>query len=70
MDNLELILPDVETSGSLNTMQLPDIGDYNFWNMYNNRILSIDGEITDWDAHIIKDIISIRIKWLKKENLL
>ena len=62
MDNLELILSDVETSGNLNTMQLPDIGDYNFWNMYNNRILSIDGEITDWDAHIIKDIISINLE--------
>lgn len=62
MDDLQILLPEVNTNGSLPSMQLPEIGDYNFWDLYTNRILSIDGEITDWDYHIVKDIISINMK--------
>lgn len=62
MDELSLVLPDVNATGSLPTMQLPEVGDYNFWDLYTNRILTLDGEITDWDYHIVKDIISINIK--------
>lgn len=61
MKELELILPDVQTDGSLPSMQLPEIGDYNFWQLYNNRIICLDDEITQWDYHIAKDIININM---------
>lgn len=57
MDTIDILLPEILTNGNLSTMQLPEIGDYNFWQLYNNRILSIDEEITQWDYHIVKDII-------------
>lgn len=59
MENLELIIPDVKTSGELPSMQLPEIGDYNFWKLFNNRMITLDDEITTWDYHIAKDIILI-----------
>ena len=70
MADLELMLPDVVTSGNLNTMQLPDSDVYNYWNFYNNRILTIDGEITDWDYCIVKNIININLidKGVKKDK--
>ena len=61
MDGLELLLPEISTAGSLPSMQLPDIGDYNFWKMYNNRILALDDEITTWDYHIVKDVINFNM---------
>lgn len=61
MNELELLLPDVNTNGNLASMQLPEINDYNFWKMYNNRMLVIDDEITMWDYHIVKDIININL---------
>lgn len=60
-NELSLVLPEVNTGGNLSTMQLPDIDSYNYWNFYNNRILTIDGEITDWDYNIVKNIIGINI---------
>lgn len=60
-NELELLLPDIDLNTSLPTMQLPDVGDYNFWKMYTNRILSIDGEITDWDYNIVKSIIGFNL---------
>lgn len=59
MENLELILPEIKTEGNLNSMTFPEIGDFNFWDLYSNRILTVDGEIDDWDYHIVKDIIRI-----------
>lgn len=66
MEDFEIILPDVKTDGDLGSMRLPDIGDYNFWEMYKNRIICLDGEITDWDYHIVKDIVSINLKDINK----
>lgn len=60
-NELEILLPDVDLNTSLPTMQLPDVGDYNFWKMYTNRILSIDGEITEWDYNIVKSIIGFNL---------
>lgn len=60
-NDLEILLPEVDLNTSLPTMQLPDVGDYNFWKMYTNRILSIDGEITDWDYNIVKSIIGFNL---------
>lgn len=60
-NDLEILLPEVDLGTSLPTMQLPDVGDYNFWKMYTNRILSIDGEITDWDYNIVKSIIGFNL---------
>ena len=57
METIDLVLPEISTSGNLPSMQLPDVGDYNFWHLYNNRILSLDEDITQWDYHIAKDII-------------
>ena len=59
MKELELLLPEVKTSGSLDALKFPEVGDYNFWKMYNDRILLIEEEIEQWDAHIIKDILNI-----------
>ena len=60
-NDLEILLPEVDLNTSLPTMQLPDVGDYNFWKMYTNRILSLDGEITDWDYNIVKSIIGFNL---------
>ena len=61
MDGLDLVIPTVESSGNAATMQLPDIDLYNYWNLYNNRILTVDGEITDWDYSVVKSILQINI---------
>ena len=61
MDELNLIVPAVETSGDVSTMQLPDIDLYNYWNMYSNRILNIEGEVTAWDYSIVKSIMQINM---------
>lgn len=61
MSVIDLLLPEVNTDGNLASMQLPEIGDYNFWKLYNNRILTIDDEITEWDYHIAKDIINFNL---------
>lgn len=62
METMELLLPEVATTGSLPSMQLPEIGDYNFWQLYNERIIALDEDITQWDYHIVKDIFMINIK--------
>ena len=61
MEGLDLVIPTVETKGDVSTMQLPDIDQYNYWNLLNNRIIALDGEITDWDYCIVKTIIQINI---------
>ena len=61
MDELDLMIPTIETTGNAATMQLPDIDLYNYWNLYNNRILTVDGDITDWDYIICKSIIQINM---------
>lgn len=58
MNGLELLLPELKTSGELNNMTFPDIGDYNFWKLFNDRVLLLEEEITQWDYHIVKDIIT------------
>ena len=68
MKDLELILPNVDTTGSLPSMQLPEIGDYNFWQLYNNRIICLDDEITQWDYHIVKDMIAINMADFGKDR--
>lgn len=68
MNDLELILPNVDTTGSLPSMQLPEIGDYNFWQLYNNRMICLDDEITQWDYHIVKDIIAINMADFGKDR--
>ena len=68
MGAIDLILPDVDTGGNLSSMQLPEIDDYNFWKFYNNRILTIDGEVTEWDYHIVKDIININLTDIGKKR--
>ena len=62
METMELMLPEIATTGNLSTMQLPEIGDYNFWQLYNNRILTIEESITEWDYHIVKDILKINME--------
>lgn len=62
METMELMLPEIVTTGNLSTMQLPEIGDYNFWQLYNNRILTIEESITEWDYHIAKDILKINME--------
>ena len=66
MKELELILPEVSTNGSLPTMQLPDTDNYTYWNFYNNRILCLDGEITEWDYSLVKEIININLQDMQK----
>ena len=61
MEGLDLVIPTVESKGDVSTMQLPDIDQYNYWNLLNNRIITLDGEITDWDYCIVKTIIQINI---------
>ena len=61
MKELELLLPEIQTSGNLATMQLPEEETYNFWKFYNNRILTLDGEISDWDYNIVKNIINLNM---------
>lgn len=68
MDAIELTLPEILTSGNLPSMQLPDIGDYNFWYLYNNRILLLEEDITQWDYHIVKDIIKYNMDDLGKSK--
>lgn len=68
MDNLELLLPTVATGGNLATMQLPNVGDYNYWNLFNNRILCVDGEIEDWDYNIVKSIIQFNFEDMGKSK--
>lgn len=62
METMELMLPEIATTGNLSTMQLPEIGDYNFWQLYNNRILTVEDNITEWDYHIVKDILKINME--------
>lgn len=62
MSDFEITIPEISTSGSLATMQLPSIEDYNYWNFYNNHILTIEGEISDWDYNVVKNIININLK--------
>ena len=61
MEGLDLVIPTVETKGDVSTMQLPDIDQYNYWNLLYNRIIALDGEITEWDYCIVKTIIQINI---------
>lgn len=68
MDGIDIILPDVKTGGSLPSMQLPDIGDYNFWNLYNKRIICLDNEIEDWDYNIAKIIIQFNFEDIGKSE--
>ena len=62
METIDLLLPEVDTSGNLSTMQLPNIDDYDFWNLYLKRIICIDGEITTWDYHIVREIIQFNMQ--------
>lgn len=57
MDELELFLPDIKTSGNLEGIKFPEIADLHFWKMYNERILLLEESIELWDYHIVKDII-------------
>ena len=68
MSELQLSIPEIITSGSLSTMQLPEADLYNYWNLYNNNVLTIDGEITDWDYNIVKSIININIQEANKPS--
>ena len=62
MSDLELLLSDIKTAGNLQDLRYPDIADYNFWRMYNNRILLLEDEIDMWDFHIVKDIINFNME--------
>lgn len=62
MGETELVLPEVKTEGNLAGMQLPDIGDYNFWKLYLNRFICVEEEIGEWDYHIVKDILNYNIQ--------
>lgn len=61
MDGIDLIVPQVETAGDVSTMQLPDIDLYTYWNLYNKRIICLDGDIENWDYHMVKTIIQINM---------
>lgn len=61
MGEFEITLPEIRTDGSLPSMQLPEISDYNFWQLYTNRMIALDDEITTWDYHIVKDILAINM---------
>lgn len=61
-NDIELNLPEICTTGSIPSMQLPDAGEYSYWDLYTSRILCLDGEITDWDYNIVKSIIGINIR--------
>ena len=58
---LDAIIPKIEITGDVSTMKLPDIEQYNYWNLLDNRIICLDGEITTWDYNIVKTIIQINI---------
>jgi len=64
MSEFQISIPEINTSGNISTMQLPDAEVYNYWNLYNNNILTLDGEITDWDYNIVKNIININMREL------
>lgn len=68
MDGIDILLPEVGVTGNLASMQLPDIGDYNFWGLYKKRILSIDSEIENWDYNIVKTIIQFNLEDIGKEK--
>jgi ATP-dependent Clp protease protease subunit len=61
MDTAEITIPVISTTGNISGMQFPSIEDYNQWDLYKNRIICLDGEIEDWDYHIVKDIIHFNI---------
>ena len=58
MDELLLLLTNIkkEVEG-LDDLKLPEVSNYNFWRMYNDRILLLEEDIEVWDYHIVKDII-------------
>ena len=58
---LDAIIPKINITGDVSTMKLPDIEQYNYWNLLSNRIICIDGEITEWDYNVVKTIIQINI---------
>lgn len=60
-EGLNLVVPTIDTTGDISTMQLPDVEQYNCWGLLNNRILCLDGEITEWDYQLVKTIIQINI---------
>ena len=64
MSEFQISIPEINTSGNISTMQLPDAEVYNYWNLFNNNILTLDGEITDWDYNIVKNIININMREL------
>lgn len=66
MNDLQILLPQIQTTGDLSTMLLPDTDLYSYWNLYSNRILSLEGEIGDWDYSIVKSIINLNILDKKK----
>lgn len=68
MNEIELMIPEIDTSGNLSTMQLPNVGDYNYWNLYINRILCLDGEIENWDYNIVKSIIQFNFEDIGKKR--
>ena len=70
METIDLLLPEISTSGNLATMQLPDIEAYSYWNLYNNRIISLEGNIDDWDYNIVKNIITLNMIDKKKPIIL
>ena len=68
MDSIELTIPSVHTAGDVSTMKLPDMGEFNTWSLYKNRIICLDGEIEDWDYNIAKTIIKFNIEDIGKEK--
>lgn len=67
MEELEFLVPNVEANGDVSTMQLPDIDLYDYWNLLQNRILTLDDNIEKWDYHLVKSIIQLNIQD-KSEN--
>ena len=62
MGDLLVSLPEVSASGSAATMQLPDVDLYNYWSMNTNRVLCVEGEITDWDYNLTKSIMIFNLQ--------
>lgn len=61
-EELMLQFKSLENTLDISKMHFPDIGDLNFWKMYENRILLLEQDITDWDYHIVRDIVQFNLE--------
>lgn len=55
-------IPLIETGGDVATMSLPNASLYDYWRLFNKRILYLDGEITDSCTDYAREIMMFNIE--------